>query len=339
MSHILQACAGSGDRGHLHKAGVSLCQGTGGWGWQPGHWARAHPTVSKAGLAAGMSQEPRAEGMTPARGGDGQAGARPGPVGVTKGRHSPEQWAARPTGWKLLHPHAPWLWNLGEMGQQRDKNPAVRGLFCISPGEEQCLCPHTQFCNVFLQHNREVWPLLRAEPEPAVQPLLSWDTWEDKKTEEFWTAQLCDFKRGQALMPNGRDLLNVNFVYLLCSSTAHPQGNKSHCSCSYKPASNWSRRFLPCREWCIHLPATQKSQSQLKKSGMQEIPSSAQGGFFSLRTETRVLWVDCWVFSTWAVTAASHDYDAISALIDLEERDKNLAFIQREVGKLQKQTS
>jgi len=40
-----------------------------------------------------------------------------------------------------------------------------------------------------------------------------------------------------------------------------------------------------------------------------------------------------------AVTAASRDYDAISALIDLEERDKFLAFIQQEVCKLQKQTS
>lgn len=82
-------------------------------------------------------------------------------------------------------------------------------------------------------------------------------------------------------MPNGRDLLNVNFVYLLCSSTAHPQGNKRHRSCNYKPTSNWFRTFLPCREWCSRLPATQKSQSQLKKSGMQEIPSSAQGGFLS----------------------------------------------------------
>lgn len=62
-------------------------------------------------------------------------------------------------------------------------------------------------------------------------------------------------------------------------------------------------------------------------------------GRLSLSEQWAVLWVDCWVFSTWAVTAASHDYDAISALIDLEERDKFLAFIQQEVGKLQKQTS
>lgn len=88
---------------------------------------------------------------------------------------------------------------------------------------------------------------------------------------------------------DGRDSFNVNFVYLLCSSTAHPQGNKSHRSCSYKATSNWCRRFLPCREWCSPLPATQKRQSQLKKSGMQEIPSSAQGRFLSPSSEQGVV--------------------------------------------------
>lgn len=59
------------------------------------------PQCPRAGLAAGMSQEPRAAGMGPAQGGDGaagmgaaqggdgQAGVRSGLVRVTKARHSP----------------------------------------------------------------------------------------------------------------------------------------------------------------------------------------------------------------------------------------------------------
>lgn len=47
------------------------------------------PQCPRAGLAAGMSQEPRAAGMRPAQGGYGQGGVRSGLVGMTKARHSP----------------------------------------------------------------------------------------------------------------------------------------------------------------------------------------------------------------------------------------------------------